>query len=160
MPSSSLYRRASWSLTHLHSVIRLRTATATYTDDAAGQCTISCKHSLVLLRMGEIIAPNMLSWLKLLINRYCCILLVVYVIVSMMHGHTNIKFTCSQFTVDICLVATGTTDGWSTRLWTTFLPQCFSARTTRGKQDGLVIRVHDLNDPNISSCLWYGVQTL
>ena len=24
-------------------------------------CTISCKHSLVLLRMGEIISPNMLS---------------------------------------------------------------------------------------------------
>jgi len=29
--------------------------------------TITCKHSLVLLRMGEIIAGNMLSWLKLLI---------------------------------------------------------------------------------------------
>jgi len=28
--------------------------------------TSSCKHSLVLLRMGEIIARNMLSWLKLL----------------------------------------------------------------------------------------------
>ena len=27
--------------------------------------TTSCKHSLVLLRMGEIIARNMLSWLKL-----------------------------------------------------------------------------------------------
>jgi len=35
--------------------------------------TTSCKHSLVLLRMGEIIARNMLSWLELLINRYCCI---------------------------------------------------------------------------------------
>ena len=34
---------------------------------------ISCKHSLVLLKMGEIIARNMLSWLELLINRYCCI---------------------------------------------------------------------------------------
>jgi len=33
--------------------------------------TTSCKHSLVLLRMGEIIARNMLSWLVLLINRYC-----------------------------------------------------------------------------------------
>ena len=33
----------------------------------------SYKHSLVLLRMGEIIARNMLSWLKSLINRYCCI---------------------------------------------------------------------------------------
>jgi len=35
--------------------------------------TTSCKHSLVLLRMGVIIARNSLSWLKLLINRYCCI---------------------------------------------------------------------------------------
>ena len=30
--------------------------------------TTSCKHSLVLLRMDEIIARNMLSWLWLLIN--------------------------------------------------------------------------------------------
>jgi len=30
--------------------------------------TTSCKQSLVLLRMGEIIARNMLSWLKLLIK--------------------------------------------------------------------------------------------
>jgi len=29
-------------------------------------------HSLVLLKMGKIIAQNMLSWLELLINRYCC----------------------------------------------------------------------------------------
>jgi len=35
--------------------------------------TTSCIHSLVFLRMGEIIARNMLSWLELLINRYCCI---------------------------------------------------------------------------------------
>ena len=35
--------------------------------------TTSCKHSLVILRMGEIIARNMLSSLELLINRYCCI---------------------------------------------------------------------------------------
>jgi len=32
--------------------------------------TTSCKHSLVLLRMGKIIARNMLSWLKLLITVY------------------------------------------------------------------------------------------
>ena len=37
-------------------------------------------HSLVLLEMGKIIARNMLSWLELLINRYCCIQLVVYII--------------------------------------------------------------------------------
>ena len=30
--------------------------------------TTSCKHSLVLLRMGEIIARDMLSWLKLFIK--------------------------------------------------------------------------------------------
>jgi len=30
--------------------------------------TTSCKHSLVLLRIGETIARNMLSWLKLLIK--------------------------------------------------------------------------------------------
>jgi len=31
-----------------------------------GAYTTSCKHSLVLLRMGEIITRKMLSWLKLL----------------------------------------------------------------------------------------------
>ena len=36
-------------------------------------------HSLVLLKMGKIIARNMSSWLKLLISRYCCVWLV-YVI--------------------------------------------------------------------------------
>ena len=30
-------------------------------------------HSLVLLKMGEINARNMLNWLELLINNYCCI---------------------------------------------------------------------------------------
>jgi len=33
--------------------------------------TTSCKSSLVLLKMGKITARNMLSWLELLINRYC-----------------------------------------------------------------------------------------
>jgi len=50
-------------------------------------------HSLVLLRMGEIIARNMLSWLELLTNRYCCNKLVVYIIVSVMHGQANIIFS-------------------------------------------------------------------
>ena len=31
-------------------------------------CTTSCKHSLVLLRMSEIITGNMLSWFKILIT--------------------------------------------------------------------------------------------
>jgi len=30
-------------------------------------------HSLVLLKTGKIILLNMLSWLELLISRYCCI---------------------------------------------------------------------------------------
>jgi len=34
----------------------------------------------MLLKMGEIIARNMLSWLELLISRYCFIYLVVYII--------------------------------------------------------------------------------
>jgi len=37
-------------------------------DSIVGALYHSCKHSLVLLRMGEIIARNMLSWLKLLIK--------------------------------------------------------------------------------------------
>jgi len=42
-------------------------------------------HSVVLLRMGKIIARNMLNWLELLINRYCCIQLVVYTIYISLH---------------------------------------------------------------------------
>jgi len=45
--------------------------------------TTSCKHSLVLLKMGEMIARNILSWLELLVNRYCCIQLVAYIICFM-----------------------------------------------------------------------------
>jgi len=30
-------------------------------------------HSLVLLKMGKIIARNTLNWPELLISRYCCI---------------------------------------------------------------------------------------
>jgi len=37
-------------------------------------------HSLVLQKMGKIISRNMLSWLELLISRYCCIYLIVYFI--------------------------------------------------------------------------------
>jgi hypothetical protein len=49
--------------------------------------------SLVLLRMGGINARNMLSWMELLINRYCCIWLVFMWFISMMLGQTNTKFT-------------------------------------------------------------------
>ena len=37
-------------------------------------------HSLVLLKMGKIIARNELSWLELLISRYCCIWFVACII--------------------------------------------------------------------------------
>jgi len=37
-------------------------------------------HSLVVLKMGKIIARNILSWLELLISRYCCNELAVYII--------------------------------------------------------------------------------
>ena len=39
-------------------------------------------HSLVLLKVGKVIVRNMLSWLELLINRYCCIYIVVFIIYS------------------------------------------------------------------------------
>ena len=40
-----------------------------------GGCIIpqAVTHSLVFLKMGKIISRNMLSWLELLISRYCCI---------------------------------------------------------------------------------------
>ena len=42
--------------------------------------TTSCKHSLVLLRMGKVIARNMLSWLKSLIK-----LLLLHLVGSLYH---------------------------------------------------------------------------
>jgi len=45
-------------------------------------CVTACgvTHSLVLLKIGKVIARNMLSWLELLISYYCFIYLVVYII--------------------------------------------------------------------------------
>ena len=49
------------------------------THDATGRQHRGCiipqavTHSLVLLKTGKIVARNMLSWLDLLINHYCCI---------------------------------------------------------------------------------------
>jgi len=45
------------------------------TDQQHRGCIIpqAVTHSLVLLKMGGINAWNMLSWLELLINCYCCI---------------------------------------------------------------------------------------
>ena len=61
-------------------------------------CIISsCKHSLVLLKMGEIIARNMLSWLELLINRYCCIKFVYIACINDAWSnkyHGLLSFTC------------------------------------------------------------------
>ena len=51
--------------------------------------TTSFKHSLVLLRMGEIIVRNILSWLKFLIIK-----------LLLLHGHANTKCAevfCSHY---------------------------------------------------------------
>ena len=60
--------------------------------------TKSCIYSQkVLLRMGEFVARNMLGWFKNTDKRKsCCILLVVHIVVLVMIGHTNIKFTRSH----------------------------------------------------------------
>jgi len=47
----------------------------------------------VFLKMGKIIARNMLSWLELLISRYCCILLVVYTIYIFWDFLNNLNLT-------------------------------------------------------------------
>ena len=40
--------------------------------------------------MGEFVARNMLGWFEKINKRKsCCILLVVYIVELMMHGHTN-----------------------------------------------------------------------
>jgi len=48
----------------------------------------SVTHSLVFLKMSKIIARNMLSWLELLISRYCWLSTLF---ISMMHGQANIR---------------------------------------------------------------------
>jgi hypothetical protein len=64
------------------------------------QYTTSWKHSLVLLKMGEIIARNMSSWLELLIIIAVALSLLSILFVSMMHSQTNIK-CCIEFVVYI-----------------------------------------------------------
>jgi len=64
--------------------------------------TTNCKYSLVFLSMGETIARNILSWLKLLKNYHCCIYLVVCIIVSTKHGHTKTKFKVFSFCLCSC----------------------------------------------------------
>ena len=76
-------RPVAWKRRNPHPVYRPAGSSVHY--------SISCKHSLVLLSMGEIIARNMLKWLELLINRHCCIYLVFMLFISMMHGQANIK---------------------------------------------------------------------
>ena len=63
--------------------------------------TTSCKHSLVrllLVRMGEIIARNMLSWLESLINSYCRIQLVHFILltVPIFSKPTNAQQLCMK----------------------------------------------------------------
>jgi len=62
--------------------------------------SVRCSNSCIcsqneLLRMGEFVARNMYGCFekinKRLIKKNVCILLVVYIIVLVTHGHTNIK---------------------------------------------------------------------
>ena len=57
-------------------------------------CTKSCIYSQnVLLRMGEFVARNMEGRFKNINKRKSCfILLVVYIVVLVMYGHTNIIY--------------------------------------------------------------------
>ena len=58
-----------------------------YNAPTMHECIIpqAVTHSLVFLKMGKIIARNMLSRLELLITRYCYIQLVVYTIYISLH---------------------------------------------------------------------------
>ena len=59
----------------------------------AVHCTKSCIYSQkVLLRMGEFIARNILCWFKNINKRKSCCILVVYIVVLTLHGHTIIEF--------------------------------------------------------------------
>jgi hypothetical protein len=59
----------------------------------AVHCNKSCIYSQkVLMGMGEFVARNMLRWFKKINKRKICwFLLVAYIVVLVMHGHTNIK---------------------------------------------------------------------
>jgi hypothetical protein len=65
----------------------------------AGGCIIPQAVNTVYcsLKMGEIVARNTLNWLELLINCYCCIKLVVYII--------NIAHFCSNFAIRVAMIS-------------------------------------------------------
>ena len=67
------------------------------------RCNTSCKHSLALLRMGEIIARNMLSWLKLSIKLlllhlvgFFDVLLTVHLSIILVTNHLNAQIPVLQ----------------------------------------------------------------
>ena len=69
------------------------------TDRQLRGCIIpqAVTHSLVHLKMDKIIARNMLSGLELLISRYYCIQLVVYIIYISdvpSHKYQIMKYIC------------------------------------------------------------------
>jgi hypothetical protein len=67
--------------------------------------TTSCKLSPVLLKMGEIIARYMSNWLELLINHYCCIYLVSYIIMSSVFSTCGQQSFITKKTPAYCVVA-------------------------------------------------------
>ena len=62
-----------------------------------------CCRCLVLLKMGKLIARNMLSWLELLISRCCCIWLVVCIIYISLYFFETFK-TISIYSSTQCRV--------------------------------------------------------
>ena len=95
--------------------------------------TTSCKHSLVLLKMGEIIARNMLSWLKLLINRYCCIYLVVYITCENEYSRfiTGCEFISSALTFLVLFRSVNVGNGWCQRSQTSRVGSISSSQYTQ-----------------------------
>ena len=57
--------------------------------------TTSYEHSIVLLKMVEIIAPKHVELIGIINKSLLLNYFVVYIIVSAMYGHTNIKFICT-----------------------------------------------------------------
>jgi len=81
--------------------------------------TTSCKHSLVLLRMGEIIARNMLSWLQLLIKLFLLYLVgFLYYCINdaPSHKHQKYMLSCRALTLSAQSTACTTAGHVSTSL--------------------------------------------
>ena len=88
---SPILRSIFWL--YIQFLVQCTTSVADRSAAEAVHCPKSCMYSQkVRLRMGDCVARNMLGWFeKINKQKICCILLVVYFFVLMMHGHTNVK---------------------------------------------------------------------